>query len=292
MNKSTETAIMMNNQIKDHYASPGLRDRIVKALESIGKSPSSVHLDDLAALDEFHVRGPAATRELIEILEVGAHSHVLDVGSGLGGPARRLAKATGCRVTGIDLSEDYCAVGNELTDWLGLSERVRLEARDATQLGSFAPSPFDAAWSIHVSMNVEDKSSLYASVADVLKPGAPFILFDLLSTGAEDPQYPAPWAATPEQSFLATADEMSAHLERAGFSIIETNDQTPQALAFVDETIAKMKNLAGPPPLGLQLVLGPAFKEIIAGLRLNLASPPPSSTPAKTEPRCSELNQV
>lgn len=262
---------MLKNEIMEQYASPGLSDRIVQGLKAIGKSPASVDLDDLARLDEFHLRGPAATRELIEILDVGADAHVLDVGSGLGGPARRLAKATGCRVTGIDLSEDYCAVGNELTGWLGLSERVRLEPGDATKLKRFAPSSFDAAWTIHVSMNVEDKGSLYASVAHVLKPGAPFVLFDILSAGVEKPQYPAPWAATPEQSFLATVDEMAEHLESAGLSIIEIKDQTSQAFAFLDETIAQMKNLGGPPPLGLQLVLGPTFKEIIACLRLNLA---------------------
>ena len=228
-------------------------------------------LDDLAAVDEFHLRGPAATRELIEILDVGANSHVLDVGSGLGGPARRLAKATGCRVTGVDLSEDYCAVGNELTGWLGLSERVCLEPGDATKLERFAPSSFDAAWSIHVGMNIEDKGSLYANVAQVLKPGAPFVLFDILSASTEEPQYPAPWAATPEQSFLASAEEMSVHLQRAGFSIIEIRDQTSQALTFIDESITKMKSGGEPPPLGLHLVLGPTFKEIIAAVRLNLA---------------------
>ncbi len=262
---------MMNNEIKVHYTSPGLIERIVQGLEAIGKSPASVDLDDLAALDEFHLRGPAATRELIEILDVGADSHVLDVGSGLGGPARRLAKATGCRVTGVDLSEDYCAVGNELTGWLGLSERVHLEPGDATKLERFAPSSFDAAWSIHVGMNIEDKGSLYANVAQVLKPGAPFVLFDILSASTEEPQYPAPWAATPEQSFLASADEMSAHLERAGFFVIEIRDQTSPALTFIDESIAQMKNRGGPPPLGLHLVLGPTFKDIMAGMRQNLA---------------------
>ncbi len=175
-----------------------------------------------------------------------ADSHVLDVGSGLGGPARRLARATGCRVTGVDLSEDYCAVGNELTGWLGLSERVRLEPGDATRLDRFPPSSFDAAWSIHVGMNVEDKGPFYSGVADVLKSGAPFVLFDILSAGAEEPEYPAPWAATPEQSFLATADEMSAHLERAGFSIIEIKDQTAEALAFLDESIARTSAEADP----------------------------------------------
>ena len=262
---------MTNTETNAHSASPGHYGRIAQGLEALGMSPALVDFDDLAALDEFHLRGPAATRELIEILDVGADSHVLDVGSGLGGPARRLAKATGCRVTGVDLSEDYCAVGNEVTGWLGLSERVRLEPVDATRLERFAPSSFDAAWSIHVGMNVEDKGSLCAGVAHVLKPGAPFVLFDILSAGAGEPTYPAPWAATPEQSFLATADEMSAHLERAGYSIIEIKDQTSQALGFLDENIARMKSLGGPPPLGLHLVLGPTFKEIIAVTRQNLA---------------------
>ncbi len=261
----------MNIEIKAHYASPGLYERIVQGVEAIGKSLESVDLDDLAAVDEFHLRGPAATRELIQILDVGADSHVLDVGSGLGGPARRLAKATGCRVTGVDLSEDYCTVGNELTGWLGLSEQVRLEPGDATNLERFAPSSFDAAWTIHVGMNVEDKGSLYASVAQVSKPGARFVLFDILSAGAGEPQYPTPWAATSEQSFLATVDEMSAHLERAGFSIVEIKDQTSQALAFLDHTLAQMKGLGGPPPLGLHLILGPNFKEILAGVRRSLA---------------------
>ena len=261
---------MINKEIKMHYASPGLYERIVQGLKAFGKSPASVDLDDLAALDEFHLRGPAATRELIEILDVGDDAHVLDVGSGLGGPARRLAKATGCRVTGIDLSEDYCAVGNKLTGWLELSERVLVESGDATRLERFAPSSFDAAWTIHVGMNIEDKDSLYANVAHVLKPGAPFVLFDILSAGSEKPHYPAPWAATPEQSFLANADEMSAHLERAGFSIIEIRDQTAQALAFLDESIAQMKSRGGPPPLGLHLVLGPTFKTAIATVQRNL----------------------
>lgn len=262
---------MSNHEIKAHYASPGLCERIVQGLEALGKSPTSVDVDDLAAVDEFHLRGPAATRELIELLDVGADSHVLDVGSGLGGPARRLAKATGCRVTGIDLSEDYCAVGNELTGWLGLSERVRLEPGDATKLERFAPSSFDAAWTIHVGMNIEDKGSLYESVAHVSKPGARFVLFDILSTGAGEPQYPTPWAATSEQSFLATVDEMSAHLQGAGFSIVEIKDQTPQAIAFLDDTFARVKGLGGPPPLGLHFILGSAFKEILAGVRRSLA---------------------
>ena len=124
---------MMNNTIKDHYASPGLLERIVQGLEAIGKSPATLNLNDLAAVDEFHLRGPEATQELIEILDVGVDSHVLDVGSGLGGPARRLANATGCRVTGVDLSEDYCSAGNTLT--AGWDCRSAFASRWATRRG-------------------------------------------------------------------------------------------------------------------------------------------------------------
>ena len=124
------------------------------------------------------------------------------------------------------LSEDYCAVGNELTKWVGLSDLVHLEPGDATKLARYNSSLFDAAWSIHVGMNVEDKSSFYSSLANVLKPGSPLVLFDILSAGKDvEPQYPTPWAATSEQSFLATTDEMSALLEGAGYSIIEIKNQ-------------------------------------------------------------------
>ncbi len=103
---------MMSNELKMHYASLGLYERIVHGLKAIGQSPASVDLDNFAALDEFHLRGPAATRELIEILDVGEDSHVLDVGSGLGGPARRLAKAAGCRVRAAKTAEK--AVGGKV----------------------------------------------------------------------------------------------------------------------------------------------------------------------------------
>ena len=96
-------------------------------------------------------------------------------------------------------------------------------------------------------------------------------MFDILSASTEEPQYPAPWAATPKQSFLASAGEMSAHLQRAGFSIIETRDQTSLALTFIEESIIRMNSGSEPPPLGLHLVLEPMFKAIIAGMRLNLA---------------------
>jgi hypothetical protein len=158
-----------------------------------------------------------------------------------------------------------------LTKWVGLSDLVHLEPGDATKLARYNSSSFDAAWSIHVGMNVQDKSSFYSGVANVLKSGAPLVLFDILATGAVvEPHYPTPWAATREQSFLATTDEMSALLEGAGYSIVEIKNQTSEAIAFLDETINKTKSGGGPPPLGLHLVIGPDANEIIPRMRRNL----------------------
>ena len=259
-------------ELETHYASPGLLGRIAQGLDAIGKSAETVSLGDLAPLDEFHLRGAAATAELIVLLGVGPNSHVLDVGSGLGGPARRLADATGCRVTGLDLTAEYCDVGNRLSEWTGLAGRVRLEHGDARHLGRFAPASFDAAWSIHVGMNLEDKASAYGGVARALRPGAPFVIYDILATGAEQPSYPAPWASAPEHSFLATLDEMVAHLEGAGFSLVEARDRTQESIAFLDETLLRRREGGGPPPLGLHLVLGPDLPEILARARVDLAA--------------------
>lgn len=258
------------NDIKTHYSSPDLLERITRALELVGKTPDSVELEDLARFDEFHLRGAAATEELIKILGVSARAHVLDVGSGLGGPARHLAQASGCRVTGIDLSDDYCSAGNELSRWVGLSERVKLVPGDATEPERFTNGLFDAAWSIHVGMNIEDKAGLYQGIARVLKPSARLVIFDILATGKNEIHFPVPWAAEPAHSFLATVDEMRAHLEAAGFAITEIIDQTFQSIAFLDESFARLEKHGAPPPLSLQTIAGSAFGEAIKCLHGNL----------------------
>ena len=259
------------DRILRHYESPDLLARIEEGLGKIGKSPETVVLDDLGAVDEFHTRGPAATSELIALLNAGPGTHVLDVGSGLGGPARRLAAATGCRVTGIDLSADYCAVGTELTKWLGLTDQVKLTQGDGTQAADTADGPYDAAWSIHVGMNVRDKPAFYAGIAKALKPGAPFVIYDVLSNGGGGIHFPVPWAKSPESSFVATLDEMKGHLAGAGFEVLQTNDQTAESLAFFEQIAARQQKLDAPPPLGLHLVLGPDFAKMIPNLRKNLA---------------------
>ncbi len=221
-------------RISQHYGLPGLLARIDAGLGQLGVAPEALTLDHLAPVDEFHFRGPAATAELIALLDPQAGTHILDVGSGLGGPARRLAKATGCRVTGVDLSAEYCTVGNSLNQRLGLDSLVGLQTGDATDLSGFADATFDGAWTIHVGMNIADKQSFYTNVVRVLKPGARFVLFDVLNADNGEVHYPMPWAATPETSFLVTAEQLNAALRSAGLDVVEVRDDTEAGRAFVE----------------------------------------------------------
>lgn len=254
-----------------HYRSPGLLARIENGLSRMGKAREGVGLDDLAPVDEFHVRGPLATAELIGLLGVTPDMLVLDAGCGLGGPARRLARTTGCKVTGIDLSEDYCSVGATLNRWTGLDRQVSFVVGDATDLSRFQADSFDAAWTIHAAMNIAGKSGFYGEIARALKPGARFVIYDILATRLRDLHFPVPWAMDGSASFLSTADELRAALGAAGFEKIELRDRTSDCCEFLEQGL---KRLAAqePPPLGLHLLFGPKFRDMLANLARNFLS--------------------
>ena len=108
--------------------------------------------------------------ELARLAGLRAGAEVLDVGGGLGGPARTLALRLGCRVTVLDVTEEYCRVGVELTRRTGLAGRVSFHHGDALAL-PFADARFDVVWTQHSSMNVDDKEALYAGIHRALRRG-------------------------------------------------------------------------------------------------------------------------
>lgn len=260
---------MITTAIQSHYSAPDLMTRIVQGLQTMGKDRHSFTLDDLALVDEFHVRGAAATADLIQLLAPTAQMHVLDLGSGLGGPARRLAQTSGCSVTGIDLSESYCTTAATLTQWCGLDQQVRFQRGNVSDLSVFQAGTFDAAWTIHVGMNVPDKTTFYQEVYRVLKPGAAFVIYEVFTTGGQHINFPVPWAQTQESSFLLTLDEGQAHLAEAGFGAITVHDWTEAGTAFLNNSVARFAQQTAPPPLGLHLLLGPVFRTMFQALHQN-----------------------
>jgi ubiquinone/menaquinone biosynthesis C-methylase UbiE len=254
----------MLDDVKSHYGASGLAERLKAALAVFGPDDLRLTPQQLATLDQFHTRGLAATAELAEMAGITPAMSVLDVGSGLGGPARVLAAARGCRVTGVDLSEPFVEAARYLTERTGQSAQVSFRAASALDL-PFGQGAFDAAFLQHVAMNIADRARLYEEIRRVLKPGGRFATFDVTLVGGE-PHYPAPWAPTPATSFLMTDEATRAAIEQAGFRNLAWRDDTEAAKAWLGELRAN-----GPPPSpNLGLVMGPGFGQALQNLGRNL----------------------
>ncbi|MEI9421185.1 methyltransferase domain-containing protein [Mesorhizobium sp. Cs1299R1N1] len=250
--------------VRAHYRASGLTERLKTALAALGPEGQRPMPEQLAGLDQFHTRGLAATAELAGLAGIGPETIVLDVGSGLGGPARFLAATHGCRVTGVDLSEPFVEAAHYLTERMGLGEQVTFEGASALAL-PFDDSHFDVVLLQHVAMNITERERLYDEIRRVLKPGGRFATYDVVLNGG-DPHYPVPWARSPAESFLLTAAETLARIEQAGFETLVWQDDTEAAKAWFSQLRA-----SGPPPLlNLGLVMGPDFAGVAANLGRNL----------------------
>src|SRR5215470_17443705 len=110
--------------INDYWGRDSLGQAILDALVASGKQLDALTIDDLAPTDQFHGGGKAATVRLARLAGLSPGTQMLDVGGGLGGPARTLAVEFGCHVTVIDLTTSYVQAAEMLTARLGLGDRV------------------------------------------------------------------------------------------------------------------------------------------------------------------------
>jgi ubiquinone/menaquinone biosynthesis C-methylase UbiE len=250
--------------VRDHYRATGLTERLKTALAVFGREDQPLTPQQLGALDHFHTRGLAATTDLAELAGISADMSVLDVGSGVGGPARFLAATYGCRVTGIDLSEPFVDAARYLTGRTGQSERVSFEAASALDL-PFDDHAFDAVLLQHVAMNIAERARLYRQIRRVLKPGGRFATFDVVANGPA-PYYPLPWARTPATSFLMSAEATREAIEQADFRTLTCRNDTEAANAW----FAGLRASGPPPSPNLDVVMGPDFAELTANLGRNL----------------------
>ncbi len=240
--------------ISNYYSPNDLYNRIIEGLHKLDKDLSKITLDDLQPVDEFHIRGETATKELIKLSGFTADMHILDVGCGIGGSTRRLSRQTGCRVTGIDLSDAYIDTAERLTQLLNMQERVKFQAASALVL-PFADNAFDGVWSLQMNMNVEDKLSWLKEVYRVLKPGGRAVLYEVCGSKNTPLHFPVPWAQDSSMSFLLPPEAFRAVITAAGFGIEVWNDKTDLAQkAFAN--VPKPLGEPALPVLGVYLLVG------------------------------------
>ncbi len=244
-------------KVERHYTHGQLENSILKALEGAGKNLERLTPDDLAPIDEFHIRGRDATRELAEEIGLNEEKYVLDVGCGLGGPSRRLVLEYGCRVMGIDLTEEYCRVAEALSKRMGLQDLVSYRTGDALEM-PFEDVSFDVVWTQHVSMNIRDKVRLYGEMYRVLKPGGYLAIYDILAGTGGEIHFPVPWAREPSISFLVSIDKVHRILQDAGFDIALSRDTTEAGLSWF-KAVADRIQREGSPALGYHILLGDDF---------------------------------
>ncbi|MGE5712492.1 MAG: class I SAM-dependent methyltransferase [Betaproteobacteria bacterium] len=240
--------------IADHWDRGDIYARIISALQQMSKPLDRLTIEDLAPVDHFHARGFPATVELADQLPVQAGQRVVDIGCGLGGPARYIARRFGCTVSGLDITPSFVEAANRITALLRMEGQVRIELGDGQRL-PYADAVFDGGYSQHVTMNVSDRARFFGEAFRVLKPGACFALTEhaLGPTGA--PHHPVPWSADGSGSGLVTADETEAYLRAAGFEAIAIEHTGSKYAAGYKAAIEKAEQGALP-PLGLHLLLG------------------------------------
>ncbi len=258
----------MNENIQRHYARRDLGKLILAALAKAGKDTNRLTPEDLEPVDEFHIRGRAATLELAQAVGLDSSKHVLDVGSGIGGSSRCIAREFGCRVTGIDLTDEYCRVATMLSERIGLDGLISYRQGDALNL-PFPDASFDVVWTEHAAMNIRDKPRLYSEMSRVLKPGGTLAIYDVLAGPSTPVLFPVPWARSPEISFLVTPEELRQMLGTAGFKITNWIDTTSEARTWF-ASLAERISQDGLPPLGFHLLLGPDFQIMAQNQRRNL----------------------
>jgi ubiquinone/menaquinone biosynthesis C-methylase UbiE len=251
------------SDVSKHYSSGNLLERLNAALAQDGVDPEFPQIETLAPYDQFHGRGLEATQEIADSLDIAQTDHILDIGSGIGGPARYMAHRFSCQVTGIDLTAEFCDVARRLTQLLGLQHRVRFQLGNALAM-PFAGASFDGAYSMNVSMNIADKAGFYREIHRVLRPGAWLMLSEIAKDSGADLDYPTPWAQSALTSFLSTPEETLRSLIDAGFELVESRNTREQALAFGARSRAMVAQGEKPPHRAIQLIHGAIAPQAMA----------------------------
>jgi SAM-dependent methyltransferase len=240
--------------IAEHWGRGDVYGLIISALAKAGKPLEGLTVEDLAPVDHYHARGFPATVELADRLPIRPGDHILDIGCGVGGPARYIAQRFGCRVSGLDITEPYVQAANKLTALLRMEGQVQVLLGDGQKL-PYGDACFDGAYALHVTMNVADRPRFFAEAWRVLRPGAFFALTEHGLGPQANPHHPVPWSEDGSGAYLVTPQQTQALLQGAGFTGIDVEEAGAKYLAGYKRAV-QLAERGQLPPLGVHLLMG------------------------------------
>ena len=249
-----------SESVQSHYFVSELYKNILDKLKTIGVDLNNVKRTDLSSVDEFHVRGLEVSKELAQQI-TSSNLKVLDVGCGLGGPARMIADEKGCTVTGLDLSQEFINTAKALSKLVNLDSKTTFLKADALDL-PFERNSFDIVWTQHVQMNIFEKKKFYSEIFRVLKTGGKFLYYDIFKSSDNDINYPMPWASRQDLSHLINIAELEKILNSIGFNSFSKKNQTDAGLVSIKQMLSHIKEF-GPPIMGLNVLMGKDTKQKI-----------------------------
>jgi SAM-dependent methyltransferase len=255
--------------VSAHYTRGDLGRRILDGLRACGANMDSLQPEDLAGIDQFHVQGRAATLGLAKLAGIQPGWQVLDVGGGIGGPARTLAATLRCQVTVLDVTEELVRVGAMLSQRMDLAGLVHFRHGSALNL-PFPDEKFDIVWTQHSTMNIQDKERLYVQARRVLRPNGRLALHEIVAGPVQPVLYPAPWSADGSMSFLLPQTELRALIARSSFRELAWEDVTETSLAWFKRVAPPAFRNGNLPPLGMHLLLGQQAAPAVRGQVQNI----------------------
>ncbi len=215
--------------INNQYGQTNLGSKILTALQSEGKYSIESIQESLKRIEELHSRGRKATIELAQKAGLNENMKVLDVGSGIGGPARTLATEFGSHITGIDLCKEYCQAANVINQRLDLSKKIEIQQGNALEM-PFDDGSFDFVMIQHVLMNIEDKKRLFLQIHRVLRPKGTLGIYTICSGKKSPIFFPVVWANDSNLSFLLSSQKLLQLIKSNDFKELSWNDDTSKII--------------------------------------------------------------